>query len=250
MNIQKLCNARMIGTLLAMMTISLTGCASRSPISQLQPQDEISFHAVEPLERTKNTTVSNEEVGRTTGEYAGAGAYAGAAAGLSCGPLFLLCSPLGMIVGGVMGGSAGLVVGAASGLDAEASKTIEEKLKKALEENPITENLLGELKDRSQTIFSVTENSELNRLHFQLIGIELDSYDEGISLIITVSAALSYLNEDQERITKSDIFRYDSTPINAYSWVSADDEFFRGLFASANHYITQQVVFNLIDDRQ
>lgn len=238
--------------LVMMVTVSLllTGCANRSPISQLRAEDELSFHLKQSKYSKEAVKLTNEELGKTTAEMGGGGAIAGAAVGVGCGPWVFICAPLGMIVGGVVGGTVGFIAGASSELDSTTRTTIAEKMTNALREQDLDSSILTSIKNRSSDVFIVKDDKALNHVTLNLEKVRLKSYDEGVSLVIVIKAELEFLNEYEKVVTKIDKITYDSTPININSWVMADDKFYQQLFSSASYYFSEQIVYNLLKEQK
>ena len=230
------------------LSLVVTGCASKSPINQLSTEDELSIDLKQSNYAEKPVSISNEELGKTTAELGGGGAMAGAAAGLSCGVYALICSPLAMIVGGVVGGGVGLVVGAASQLDETTRDTISTKLTSAIRIQQLDDVIYTNIRNRSGNVFSVKETLAPNHLTLHVTNIRLNSYDEGVSLVIVLQAQLQFLDDNGQVVTKVDHFIYDSTPINTNSWVMADETFYQQLFSSAAYHLSEQIVSNLLKE--
>jgi len=224
----------------------ITGCAGRSPIGQLYPNDELSIYSMNGKKYESTINVSNEEIGDKSLEYGGGGALAGAAAGFTCGPWFFICSPLGFIAGGVVGTTTGLVVGIASDLDEPTKVTISEKLTEAINRENITQQLGDQTKSRAARLFTLTENSEKNTLNIYLEKIQLNSHgDDGIALYMKVTAELKFIDQENKKQTKHESFYYLTKPMHINSWIMADETFYQQLFSSAYYYFTEQIIFNL-----
>lgn len=81
---------------------ALTGCATGSAVRPLPEIETVSVEAYNPFGEVLRAAEGGN-VGLATGAGAGGGALYGAAAGFSCGPFFIICSPIGAIAGAIGG---------------------------------------------------------------------------------------------------------------------------------------------------
>lgn len=87
--------------------------------------------------------ITNESLGNGVAGGGGGGAVAGGAWGLTCGPLAVLCVPLGAMIGGVTGGVAGGVVGVTGMLPDEKAKKLRDRVSGATQAH----SLVAEIND-------------------------------------------------------------------------------------------------------
>ena len=244
---QKFTTKRSVHIPLVLVMLFVTGCASRSPISQLNQGDELSVHTPSAEFNNTDVDVRDEIVNETTAVGVRGGAGLGMLAGLACGPFVLLCMPVGFFAGGVVGGVTGMVVGASSTLDKETVEKISNDFNKSMESQDIYNKLVNQVRNRSGRVFTVREETDTNRVVVSIPKILLRSYDEGITLYMVATVELTY-QDDDEKVMKTALFEYESVPIQADSWVAADESFYTQLFGTANHYLSEQIVMNLLKE--
>lgn len=229
-----------------------SGCASTSKISRLGYGEPLAIKVATDSEKTSEIKVSNKAVGEMTGDLALGGAAAGAISGLTCGPFFWICSPLGMAAGAIVGSSAGLVVGVAMDLDNDTEKRISDKVTALLAKHAPGAQIDNHLQSQARAVFAVSETPTSNLLNVKLIQIALHSNsDNGISLYIKAEATLETKAMTGDLKTYQDTFEIVTPSAPVDSWRYGDDYFYELMFSSAYQAIAQKIVQSLMDqDKQ
>ncbi len=136
----QLCLIRLARNAVLACAVSLVGCASTNQLPTLGAHERVRI--VSGIDDELGLSVTKGKVvAADTKTGAKAGMVVGAVAGLSCGPLAVLCVPLGAIIYGAQGGAIGLLVGAAKSLPSEKT----EQLSSRLEELRATHDFQAEL---------------------------------------------------------------------------------------------------------
>jgi len=86
----------------AALFVALTGCATAPAVKPLAEAETVTVELSGPRASVGQVPVGSK-VGLATAAGAGGGALYGAAAGFSCGPFFVICSPIGAIAGAIGG---------------------------------------------------------------------------------------------------------------------------------------------------
>lgn len=109
----------------------------------IAPGEGVTVVVVRSQDSGGELDITNESLGNGVAGGGGTGAVAGGAWGLTCGPLAVLCVPLGAMMGMVTGGAAGAVVGATGMLPEEKAKMLRDRVNGATKEH----NLVAKIND-------------------------------------------------------------------------------------------------------
>lgn len=227
-----------------------TGCSSRSPIAQLNYGDEVSISTTDKM-KTNKISITNEEVGKMAAEGTLLGASGGFVAGLSCGPLFVICSPLASIAGGVFGVAGGTVYGATQAIDRDSEKQISEKFKNVSESFSIQQALEEDLTETTSNYFVVVPQKADNELDIQIKRMTLQGHgDDGVSLYVKLEARLKYTKNMENKTSKKVSFEYVSPPVSVDNWIYGDEQFYQQIIRSASQVLANRVSMNMLKDTQ
>ncbi len=160
---------RMPALTAAVLLAALTGCASVPTARPLPDVEAVSVNAYSPIGDVLRAAEGGS-VGLATAAGAGGGALYGAAAGFSCGPFFIICSPVGAIAGAIGGA---VVVGTA-----EAVTTLPDGQGETL--NAVTDDVLGRF-DIADAMRTVAEDAARAR------GKRIARTDDGGTLSIELN---------------------------------------------------------------
>jgi uncharacterized membrane protein len=224
---------------------TLSACSSTSKLNAIQQGDSVAFVTKSYTDKILPFKITNKGVGEDAATGGKTGAGAGALTGLLCGPLFILCSPLLAVMGGVGGGAVGAVVGGVTGLTEENEANLTNKATTFLKSSEPTKNLLIEVKKQASKSFNVVETPHDNEVSIQIKSLEFHSFSDGrVALSLKASVIVNYLEKGRMRNqTKS--YQYQSPPEFVETWLEQGDNFYQLRFNDAYRTIADNIIRTL-----
>ncbi|MDA1371895.1 MAG: hypothetical protein O2971_14180 [Proteobacteria bacterium] len=116
---------KLFNTLIVIILLSLFGCNSLNDYQLIERGETVTID-YENSRADEAGRISNQAIATDTG--VASGAILGAAWGLTCGPFFWLCSPLGALAGATTGATAGFVVGVLESLPEEKVQALSDQI--------------------------------------------------------------------------------------------------------------------------
>lgn len=172
---------------------ALAGCAT-GPSVALAPHDSVHIVVSHAPGWPVTVRVLNESTGNSSREAlvgAGAGALAGGAWGLACGPLAVLCVPLGAVAGADVGLLAGLAVGTTAALPDEKADRLRARVDAALRSDDFRRRLAAEVTANASEHWSVAAGAPTVTVDVELRDFALASTrDERIRCRVAVAVAV------------------------------------------------------------
>ncbi|QIR14830.1 hypothetical protein [Shewanella aestuarii] len=178
--------------------MTMSACSSTSKLDVIKSGDSVAFVTISDTDKNLPFNISNNGIGEdaTTGGLAGAGV--GAAAGLFCGPIFFICSPILALTGAVGGGSLGAVVGSVTGLSTEDEANLSSKTTNFINTNQPQTNLLTEVTKQAGKNFTVVDAPYDNQVSIQIQSLQFNSFSDGrIALSLEVAVVVNYLEKPE-----------------------------------------------------
>tara|TARA_R110000737_G_scaffold1598_9_gene4742 strand:+ start:2295 stop:3023 length:729 start_codon:yes stop_codon:yes gene_type:complete len=224
---------------------ALSACSSTSKLNAIQQGDSIAFVTKSYTGEILPFKINNKGIDEdaATGGLTGAGA--GAAAGLFCGPMFFLCSPILAGMGALGGGAVGAVVGGVTGLSTEDEATLTNKATTFLKSNEPQKNLLTEVKKQASKSFTVVNTPYSTEVSIQIQSLEFNSFSDGrVALSLEITAIVNYLKNGRKR-NKTKSYQYQSPPEFVETWIEQDDNFYHQRFNDAYRTISDNIIRTL-----
>ncbi len=190
--------------------------------------------------------IRNQALGEGFSAGVGTGALAGGLWGLTCGPLAVLCVPLGATAGLLSGGAAGAVVGATGALAAEKATRLRDRLARDQPPMVLVEALRREVAERARTRWTLVDDPAATALVLDVQALELRSTrDEQVALVVRVSAQVRPPGAPASGPPV--LRRYEIVgPLAPLPvWLDEGSDFVATSFASAMRQIAAQVVAEL-----
>jgi hypothetical protein len=232
----------------------LSACASNSAPPSLERGDSI---AIQPpkLSRLDVTVDSKvEKAGKglalgTVGAIGGAALYgaSGAVLGLSCGPMFFVCSPMaaaaGIVVGGVGGGAMGAVYGGTGGITGHKAKRFNEITPQLIDAVAIERQLYDQFNELVSESWILDSNSP-NTVVINIRSVYFKQHSkERVQLVFDSEMEVDFAGR-----TDKFRFKHSGTPRHVDDWLSNDGERFQREMDAAIEKVTDTMIARLGSD--
>lgn len=232
--------SRLLALILSLSIVS--GCISSARFGSV-PAGETLRVSVHPEGSSPEQSVANQTIAGDTGTGLASGMLVGAAWGLTCGPFFWFCAPLGSLAGAVVGGTAGLVVGVAESLPRDKALALEQELTDYLAGRDPDQELLGVLGSRAAVIWLPGTGETGWTLEFKLVGLGLHTHrQERVTLVLRASAQLIDASAAGGDPYPVRAFEYESPQFYADSWIGGQMPFVQQQFDTAYRALAEDIV--------
>jgi len=198
--------------------------------------------------------IRNEDLGSNTKTGAGTGAtggaVAGAIAGLSCGPFFIICSPVYAVAGAIVGTVAGAGVGAGVGftgeLSSEKAAQLRDRVMRVQQSHSLPAELQKNVNDRAQKYWKLGTDQSAALVTIELQDLQLSSSrDEQISCTVLVLVSVQRGVAKDSKTTEQKMYQYAAPTSNMSVWLDESSDFIDTLLTSASQQIAAQIVSDL-----
>ena len=235
-----------VGSGLVAVVVLLGGCTVQQLVAPVPRSDSIRFTVAEAPRGNSPMPIHNAAIGDNAAVGGGSGLVAGGLAGLGCGPLAVLCVPLGATVGMITGGAAGAVVGSTARLTPEKAGLLRDRMIRLLQDHPVSDDLRRNLVERAGRYWDVTPDHAAVDVNVQVQTLELTSTRDGrlrLSLLARVTIQRQAATKQARSIMKT--YRYDSPYAVLSAWTDTDSDFVETSLASASQQMAAQLIADL-----
>lgn len=227
------------GPLLAL----LAACATPPPPSPVHRGDAVALRVDRDPSPDAATPIQNLSLGPSASTGSGAGAVAGGLWGLSCGPLAILCVPLGVGFGAVTGLGGGAVVGLASALPAEEATPLRERFGRVVASHDLVQELRVVLTRRASKVWDLNATQPVYGLHVQLGSLALTSTRErDIGLVMAVSAQLRRSDDPAAPVLRTKPFRCAPPPSSLAVWLDERSDYLDAMLTLCIEQLAAQLI--------
>ena len=224
--------------------VLLSGCASTSKPPPIRDGEAVAFVLVSSPPGDGKVRISNQALGSGVSTGAGSGTVVGALYGLSCGPLAILCVPLGAMMGLATGTVAGAAVGMTGALSSEQEARVRERLSQVRRSHDLLAELQSQIASRAHRHWTLGTDTSVNLVTVTLQDMQLTSTrDEQLSLIVQVTVTVRLRGAGQTTEPKS--YRYDGPLSPMAVWLDEGSDFIDTSLSSASQQIAAQIVSEL-----
>ncbi|MDD2733579.1 MAG: hypothetical protein PHF56_06525 [Desulfuromonadaceae bacterium] len=198
--------------------------------------------------------IRNEDLGSNTKTGAGTGAtggaVAGAVAGLSCGPFFIICSPIYALAGAIVGTVAGAGVGAGVGITGELSSgksaQLLDRVMRVQQSHSLPAELQKNVNDRAQKYWKLGTGQSAALVTIELQDLLLSSMrDEQINCTVRVLVSVQRGVAKDVKTTEQKMYQYVAPTSSLSIWLDESNDFIDTLLTSASQQIAAQIVSDL-----
>ena len=238
MNTQAVC----VGFALAM----LSGCATGPKLPTIQGGEIVSISVTTNVQVDRTLTTRNEAIGTGVSAGIGTGLVAGGLWGLACGPLAILCVPLGAATGVIAGTAAGAAVGVNGALSDEKATKLRQRLGRLQVSHPVSDELQRNVNYRALKYWNLSEDSAAKVVTIEIQDLELMSTrDEQIRFAMPVMVSVKSITGGRSNPSDKKQHEY----LGAYSalsvWLDEGSDFVDTSLSSASQQIAAQIVSDL-----
>jgi hypothetical protein len=232
----------------------LSACASNSVPPSLERGESISVHSPKLSRLDVRVDSKTEKAGKgialgTVGAISGAALVGagGAIIGLSCGPMFFVCSPLaaaaGVVVGGVGGGAMGATYAGTGGISGDKAKRFNEITSQLIDAVSI-ETQLHDQFNESVTEVWILDNNSPNTIAINIRSVHFKQHSkERVQLVFD-----SEMEVDFGGRTGKFKFKHSGTPQHVDEWLSDDGKRFQQEMDAAIENVTSTMMARLGSD--
>jgi hypothetical protein len=226
----------------------LSACASNSVPPSLERGESISIQPPQLSRLDVTVDSKTEKAGKglalgTVGAIGGAAVYgaAGAIVGLSCGPMFFVCSPIaaatGIVLGGVGGGTMGAVYGGRGGITGHKAKRFNEITPQLIDSVSIEMQLYDQFTELVSESWILDSNSP-NTIVINIRSVYFKQHSkERVQLVFD-----SEMEVDFGGRTDKFRFKHSGTPRHVDDWLSNDGIRFKREVDAAIEDVTSTMI--------
>lgn len=224
----------------------LVGCASKPKLPPIRSGSPISLQVVASAPTEGQAAVRDTTVGESASTGAGAGAVAGALWGISCGPFFLLCAPLGALMVSGVGMAAGAAVGVATSLPQDTVTRLRDRLTQLRQAHDPVEEMRIQLTERSRKHWPLSAEASATRVQVELQNVFLTSTREqrvGLAMQVLVSVRAPGAAIDAAPTQRG--YEYVGPLSSLAVWLDDQNDFALTSLRGASQQIALQIVADL-----
>lgn len=229
--------ARALAMGLALAT--LCACSSTPTLPPIRSGETVAFVVVRAAPAAERLEIRNEAFGKDTATGAGSGMVVGGLWGLGCGPLAVLCVPLGAMFGGLTGTAAGAAVGVTGVLADDKQTRLRERMQQVLGRHDLPASLRKNIDERARRHWALDSGASATVVTVELQDLQLGSTrDEQVRCIVRVRVTVGGAPNDK-------VYEYVGAFSSLAVWLDAGSDFIDTSLASASQQIAAQIVAEL-----
>lgn len=223
----------------------LAGCASAPKPPPIRDGEAVAFVVVAGPPADSAVRISNQALGDGIATGAGSGTVVGGLWGFACGPLAILCVPLGAMAGLATGTVAGAAVGMTGALSSEQAARVRERLGQVRRSHDLLAELQSQIASRAQRHWTVGNETSAHVVTVALQDLQLTSTrDEQLSLVMQVTVTVRLRGAGQTS-TAPKQYSYVGPFSPMAVWVDERSDFIDTSLSSASQQIAAQIVSEL-----
>ena len=190
--------------------------------------------------------ITNQALGSDTTTGVHSGLIAGGLWGLSCGPLAVLCVPLGAAAGALTGTVAGAAVGVTGALSEESSSRLRERVNAVRQSHDVLGELRSNITERAGKHWALQPGASLHVLNVEMHELALTSTrDERIGFVLRATVSLRDSSKSAAETPKQKLYEYRSPLSPLAVWMDPGSDFLNTSLRSATQQIATQIVAEL-----
>jgi hypothetical protein len=222
-----------LAAILFLLCAGLSGCAT-TPAVGIGKGQEVAFQQVALTYPRQPIGLSNAAIFDSARFGAGGGAVIGALAGLSCGPLFVLCSPIGAVIYGAGGALIGAGVGVAQTLPSETLEQLQRRVEAFSASHDVPAELMAAIAERGKghwLAVAATPSTPVVQVRIESVSLYNDQVGRvglGIRLFVITRPPGGDRRDETDRK-----FEYVGTTSEPRLWIEDPDDFVATSFRNA-----------------
>jgi hypothetical protein len=222
------------------------GCASTPKMPHIASGEHVSIKVGLAEKATGATDMTNDALGKDTGKGAASGAMVGGLYGLSCGPLLILCVPLGAAMGGIAGTLGGAAVSVDGALTREQADQLRDRMLRFNEGDDQLAALRGNITERAARYWQLDSGQPGHLVQVQVQDLILGSdHGDQIRPILRVLVTVSKIGEKKPARPISKLYEYEGPYAGLPVWMDEDNDFVATSLNSARQQIATQIITDL-----
>lgn len=234
------------GIAMLLLVVVLGGCAAPAPLAHIAQGQRVELHVRAVPAEDREVKILNGSVSPGAKGGTAAGMVAGGLWGLACGPLFLLCAPLGAVTLALPGAALGTAVGAAGALPADKAVLLRDRVARAQQSVDLEAALRANVLHRAQKHWQLSDESATWVLTLQMQHLELSSsFGEQIGMVVRVTASLRRSDAPAATAPAVKTFEYTSPPGSLSVWLDESGDFLDTLLRTSAQQLASQIVSEL-----
>lgn len=222
------------------------GCATTGWPEPIRPGETVAIVVVNEPRTGDEVGIRNQALRDGASAGAGSGMLVGGLSGLSCGPVAVLCVPLGLMLGGVTGTAAGALVGATGTLPQDKAEQVRARLGQVWISHDLRAELERNINQRARPQWSLDSDQPTKRVTVTLKDIELSSTrDERIGFTVRVVVAMMPPADARRPAMTERRYEYVVQSTTLADWLDERSEFIDSGLSLASRQIALQIVADL-----
>lgn len=223
------------------LTSLLTGCASAPRLDPIRPGEPVALAVVMAPKTQEGVDISNQALGNNTVTGMASGMVVGGAWGLTCGPLAILCVPLGALAGGVTGTVAGAAVGVTGALSEQKATQLRDRMLQVQASHDLRSELDKLVAERARKSWSLVAGPAPTNVTVALHELRLTSTrDEQISFVMQALVTVQRGGQPQQKL-----YSYVAPASHLSLWLDASSDFLDTGLSGATQQLAAQIVAEL-----
>lgn len=225
---------------------ALVGCATTPQIAPVPRGESVSIVVVTGPKATGEISIRNQALGQNATAGGGSGVVVGALYGLTCGPLAVLCVPLGAVVGAVTGSAAGAAIGLTGALSEDNATKVRARLIRVQQTHDVIDELGRDVTQRAGLQWNLKSAAPGYLMSVELQDIRLTSTrDERISFVVSALVRVRPAGIKQQAGTNEKVFEYVGPFVSLAEWLDEGSDVLVGNLSVASRQLALQIVSEL-----
>ncbi len=229
-----------------LLVIAQCACTTAPSIAPVPRRESVSLIVVSGPQVNSEINIRNQAFGDNATTGASSGTVIGALYGLGCGPLAVLCVPLGAMLGGATGTVAGAAVGLTGALSEENAAKVRARLAQVLNAHDLVHELDRSVTARAALQWNLTSVAAAYLIGVELQGLRLSSTrDERIGFTMSVLVRVRPTGVEQKAGTNEKKFEYTGPFVSLAEWIDPGSDVLEGNLSVASKQLALQIVSEL-----
>lgn len=232
--------------LLYAMVPFVIACSTTPHLNVINDGDSVTILSPNDALNDNTLNIHNQAIGKGAAMGGATGALGGAIYGLTCGPFFIICSPIGALAGAVVGIGTGAVVGTTQSLDTEQAAQAHTKISDYLQKNNPQGELLARVIIRAENLWQIKPPPAERTLvvQFDSVGLRTKN-DADVVLVLQATVTVHFPDRTGKQQARIQKFEYEGSPTYIDSWLDNKEEFLQLRFNDAYQTLAENIVIAL-----
>ncbi len=188
--------------------------------------------------------IHNDALAKDTGTGVASGMLAGGLWGLSCGPLAILCVPLGMVSGSVLGTATGAAVGLTGALSSDKAALLRGRVAQVQGARPLLLDLQTQVAERARRHWTLGADPSATQVTIELQDLVLGTTrDERVRCVVL--ARVQVRAGTGGGLIQEKLYQYASPFGSLAAWMDDGSDFADTSFSNASRQLAAQIVADL-----